>query len=114
MCLVNTTFVCIAGEGWPGARPLNSALEVDLDFERAVRPPPAPSEAATVSLEDLIRRRVAERQWDDPPKLVLPAPEKKRREIEFDDKKSVKACLPRDGVCSSTYPVLVALLFCWA
>lgn len=84
---------------------------MDLDFERAVRPPPAPSEAATVSLEDLIRRRVAERQWDDPPKLLLPAPEKKRREAELDDKKSAKACLPRDG--SAVAPTQVWLRCCF-
>ena len=84
---------------------------MDLDFERAVRPPPAPSEAATVSLEDLIRRRVAERQWDDPPKLLLPAPEKKRREVELDDKKSVKACLPRDG--SAVPPTQFWLRYCF-
>ena len=38
-----------------GARPLNSALELDLDFERTTRPPPAPTQESTASLEDLIR-----------------------------------------------------------
>lgn len=92
------------GEGRAGARPLNSALEVDLDFERAVRPPPAPTEAATASLEDLIRRRVSERQWDDPPKVAPPAPEARRRELKLDDQKSAKARPPanlsmKSGCC---------------
>lgn len=73
------------------SRPLNSALEVDLDFETAARPPPAPTEAATASLEDLIRARCAERRWDDPPRVAPPAPEVKRHELELDDAKSAKA-----------------------
>lgn len=77
--------------GRAASRPLNSALEVDLDFETAVRPPPAPTEAATASLEDLIRQRCAERRWDDPPRVAPPAPEVKRRELELDDAKSAKA-----------------------
>ncbi|KAK9835328.1 hypothetical protein WJX81_002321 [Elliptochloris bilobata] len=80
----------LRGEAGAGSRPLNSALEVDLDFERAVRPPPAPTEVATASLEDLIRRRCAERRWDDPPKVAPPAPEVKRRELELNDQKSAK------------------------
>lgn len=36
-------------------RPVNSALELDLDFERTMKPPPAPTEEGTASLEDLIR-----------------------------------------------------------
>ena len=36
-------------------RPLNSALELDLDFERTMKPPPAPTLDATASLEGLIR-----------------------------------------------------------
>lgn len=36
-------------------RPLNSALELDLDFERTIKPPPPPTEEGTASLEVLIR-----------------------------------------------------------
>lgn len=73
-----------------GARPLNSALEVDLDFERAVRPPPQPTEEVTASLEDLIRARIAEHNFDDVPRAAPPPPETRRRTIEMDDKKSAK------------------------
>ena len=38
-----------------GQRPLNSALELDLDFERTLAPPPAPTEEGTASLEDRIK-----------------------------------------------------------
>ena len=84
----------LRGEAGAGARPLNSALEVDLDFARAARPPPAPTEAATASLEDLIRRRCAERAWDDPPRAAPPAPAPRRRELELDDRRSAKARAP--------------------
>lgn len=73
---------------------MNSALEVDLDFERAVRPPPAPTEDTTRSLEDLIRRRVAERAWDDVPRAAPPPPEVIKRTIELDDKRSGKVRNP--------------------
>ncbi|BDA50529.1 probable U3 small nucleolar ribonucleoprotein protein MPP10 at C-terminar half [Coccomyxa sp. Obi] len=78
------------GETSAGARPLNSALEVDLDFERAVRPPPQPTEEVTASLEDLIRARIADHNFDDVPRVAPPAPEKKTKTIDLDDKKSGK------------------------
>ncbi len=73
-----------------GARPLNSALEVDLDFERAVRPPPQPTEEITASLEDLIRARIAEHNFDDVPRVAPPVPETRTKTIDMDDKKSGK------------------------
>ncbi|CAL8464926.1 g4461 [Coccomyxa elongata] len=78
------------GETSAGARPLNSALEVDLDFERAVRPPPQPTEEVTASLEDLIRARITDHNFDDVPRVAPPAPEKKTKTIDLDDKKSGK------------------------
>lgn len=76
-----------------GARPLNSALEIDLDFERAVRPPPQPTEEATASLEDLIRSRIAERDFDDVPRVAPPAPEVRRKTVDLDDKQSSKVSI---------------------
>jgi U3 small nucleolar RNA-associated protein MPP10 len=61
----------LSGEVGARARPLNSALEVDLEFERAVPPPPPPTEEGTASLEALIKARCVEGRWDDPPR---PAP----------------------------------------
>lgn len=37
-----------------------SALEVDMEYDHTNKPPPAPTEAATQSLEDIIKRRIAE------------------------------------------------------
>ncbi len=86
-----------------GARPLNSALEVDLDFERAVRPPPQPTEEVTASLEDLIRARITDHNFDDVPRVAPPAPEKKTKTIDLDDKKSGKVrklCCMRTAFCA--------------
>ncbi|XP_019197043.1 PREDICTED: U3 small nucleolar ribonucleoprotein protein MPP10-like isoform X2 [Ipomoea nil] len=78
------------GEVTAAKRPKNSALEVDLDFEHNVRPAPVITEEVTLSLEELIRKRVLEEQFDDvqkPPSLPSRAP----REIkEVDDNKSKK------------------------
>ena len=75
-----------------GARPLNSALEVDLDFERAIVPPPQPTREAMESLETLIKARIADHRFDDPPRMAAAEPEQKQRpQIELDDSKSKKA-----------------------
>ena len=74
-----------------GSRPLNSALEVDLDFERALKPPPLPTEEFTMSLEDLIKRRIAELQFDDPMRKAAPTTELQKDFAEIDDKKANKA-----------------------
>ena len=73
-----------------GARPLNSALEIDLDFDRALRPPPPPTEEATATLEDMIKRRIAERRFDDPQRSAPPADDLQKELAELDDKRSSK------------------------
>lgn len=71
-------------------RPLNSALELDLDFERTLKPPPQPTEEATASLEDLIRGRIADAAWDDVQRTAPAAPDKRRTQLELDDSKNAK------------------------
>lgn len=80
----------LTGEVDAAARPLNSALEVDLDFERTVRPPPQPTEETTQSLEDLIKRRVADRRFDDVVRVLAAAPRERRPELELNDSKDDK------------------------
>ncbi|CAL8158431.1 unnamed protein product [Prunus armeniaca] len=78
------------GEVTAERRPKNSALEVDLDFEHNVRPPPVITEEVTASIEDIIQKRIELGRFDDvqkAPTLHSKAP----REIkELDENKSKK------------------------
>jgi U3 small nucleolar ribonucleoprotein component len=52
----------LVGEVQGSSRPLNSALEIDMDYDTTNKPPPAPTEEATHSLEDMIKKRIADRR----------------------------------------------------
>ncbi|GAQ82657.1 M-phase phosphoprotein 10 [Klebsormidium nitens] len=80
----------MVGEATAGKRPLNSALEVDLDFEHAQRPAPVITEEVTASLEDIIKKRIIEGQFDDVVRKAAPATGAPRRREELDDSKSQK------------------------
>lgn len=78
------------GEVSASKRPIDSALEVDLDFEHNIRPPPVITEEVTASLEEIIKKRILEGHFDDvqrAPKLPSAAP---RETKELDDNKSKK------------------------
>ncbi|PON72209.1 U3 small nucleolar ribonucleoprotein complex, subunit Mpp [Parasponia andersonii] len=78
------------GEVTAAKRPKNSALEVDIDFEHNVRPPPVITEEVTASLEELIKKRILDGHYDDVQK-PLALPSKAPREIkELDENKSKK------------------------
>ena len=70
-------------------RPKNSALEIDMDFETTVAPPPAPSEEATSTLEERIKGRIRELRFDDVVRVAPPPPPRAERP-EIDDRKSGK------------------------
>ncbi|KAI5417020.1 M phase phosphoprotein 10 isoform X2 [Lathyrus oleraceus] len=76
------------GEVTAAKRPLDSALEVDIDFQHNVRPPPVITEEINSSIEEMIKKRIIEGRFDDvqrAPKLPSKAP----REVkELDDNKS--------------------------
>lgn len=88
LSLPSSTFLLHTHTPLPSTFP--SALEIDLDFDLAVRPAPKPTEETTKSLEDLIKKRIAEQKFDDPIRFVAPPPQKKRPELELNDEKSKK------------------------
>eukprot|EP00850_Spirogloea_muscicola_P019984 SM000204S05846 [mRNA] locus=s204:11722:15996:+ [translate_table: standard] len=78
------------GEVAAGQRAKNSALEVDLDFEHAARPPPVLTEESTLSLEDVIRTRVAQGQFDDVVRKEVAVAAPLKEAMEIDESKSKK------------------------
>lgn len=53
------------GEIEGGQRPENSLLEVDVEFENATEPAPLITTEYTTKLEEMIKRRIIERRFDD-------------------------------------------------
>ncbi|KAL6771272.1 hypothetical protein ACKKBF_B34610 [Auxenochlorella protothecoides x Auxenochlorella symbiontica] len=83
----------LRGEVGGTHRPLNSALEVDMDYDTTVAPAPAPTEESTASLEDRIRARIREGRFDSAVRTAPPPEEGKNRGNkgpELDDKRSAK------------------------
>ncbi|CAN6362181.1 unnamed protein product [Urochloa humidicola] len=78
------------GEVTASSRPKNSALEVDLDFEHNVRPAPVITEEVTASLEEMIKKRIAEGHFDDVEKPSLLPSKAPKEHKELDESKSKK------------------------
>ncbi|KAI0393325.1 Mpp10 protein-domain-containing protein [Xylariaceae sp. FL0594] len=55
----------MAGEAMAVDRPVNSLLEQDLDFEHAGKPVPVITPDVNESIEDLIKRRIIAREFDE-------------------------------------------------
>jgi len=55
----------MAGEAVAADRPVNSLLEQDLDFEHAGKPVPVITPDINESIEDLIKRRIIAREFDE-------------------------------------------------
>ncbi|KAJ9568273.1 hypothetical protein OSB04_004239 [Centaurea solstitialis] len=94
-------------------RPKNSALEVDLDWERNAKPPPVITEEVSQSIEELIMKRIAEGQFDDVQKAPS-LPSKAPREMkELDENQSKKGLgeLYADEYAQKTGLVSQALSF---
>ncbi|KNE54782.1 hypothetical protein AMAG_00735 [Allomyces macrogynus ATCC 38327] len=78
----------LRGEVTSKARPVNSLLEQDLEFDTVKKPVPIVSEEFTSTLEDLIKERIIKREFDDVErKVVVQAPVYRPRE-EISDEKS--------------------------
>lgn len=101
------------GEVTAAQRPKNSALEVDLDFQHNVRPAPVITEEFTASLEEMIKKRIIEGQFDDVEK-VASLPSKAPRELkELDENKSKKglADVYEEEYVQKTNPAAAPLTF---
>ncbi|XP_076912241.1 M phase phosphoprotein 10-like [Bidens hawaiensis] len=101
------------GEVTATKRPKNSALEVDLDWERNAKPPPVITEEVSQSIEELIMKRIAEGHFDDVQK-VNRLPSKAPREMkELDENQSKKGLgeLYADEYAQKTGLVSQALSF---
>ncbi|XP_041998758.1 U3 small nucleolar ribonucleoprotein protein MPP10-like isoform X2 [Salvia splendens] len=101
------------GEVSAAKRPKNSALEVDMDFDQNVRPPPVTTVEDTASLEELIMKRITEGQFDDvqrPPTLLNKAP-KERKEMDENKSKKGLAELYEDEYAQKAGLVSTALSF---
>ncbi|KAI9892275.1 MAG: U3 snoRNP protein [Vezdaea aestivalis] len=83
----------MSGEAGAFSRPLNSLLEEDLDFERAGKPLPLPTLEASADIESLIKRRIANYEFDElrrrRPEAVLAEARDRaiRRGLEVSDQK---------------------------
>ncbi|KAL5813858.1 hypothetical protein ACOSQ4_024499 [Xanthoceras sorbifolium] len=101
------------GEVTAAQRPKNSALEVDLDFQHNVRPAPVITEEFTASLEEMIKKRILEGQFDDAQKIFT-LPSKAPRELkELDENKSKKglAEVYEEEYVQKTNPAAAPILF---
>lgn len=81
----------LSGEASASARPMNSLLEEDLDFEHAGKPIPVITEEVSEEIEDLIKRRIIAGEFDGVPKrrpdADVPA-DVRRGLVELDDAKA--------------------------
>ena len=79
------------GEAKNSERPVNSLLNVHLDFNAATKLPPTITKEVTIKIEELIKQRVLDELFDDP---VLLNENRRRKlnnnEIEMDFTKSKK------------------------
>lgn len=55
----------LSGEASAGARPINSLIEEDLDFERTGKPVPVITAEVSNDIESLIKRRILARDFDE-------------------------------------------------
>ena len=79
----------LQGEVSSKARPLDSLIDKDIEFDSALRPVPIITKEFTTNLEEIIKKRILEEAWDDVVrKEVIDIPYKP--EIQLNKEKSDK------------------------
>ncbi|XP_014359060.2 U3 small nucleolar ribonucleoprotein protein MPP10 [Papilio machaon] len=80
----------LKGEVDASKRPQNSLLEEVVDFDLTTRPPPIITEQTTITLEEIIQRRVKDKAWDDVEKKEKPVDDQLvfRKPVVLDHSKS--------------------------
>jgi U3 small nucleolar RNA-associated protein MPP10 len=80
----------LRGEATAKARPINSLLEEDLEFEHANKPVPVITQESTNTLEDLIKKRILDNMFDDVERKVDPTlrPFIPSKRVEISDEKA--------------------------
>ncbi|KAJ2898725.1 U3 snoRNP protein, partial [Coemansia aciculifera] len=78
----------MTGEVTSAVRPKDSLLEEDLEFDHVQKPVPIVTQEATQTLEDVIKRRILNEEWDDVErkKDVQAKPFRPSEFIELNDK----------------------------
>lgn len=78
------------GEATSKERPVNSLLDVHLDFNAATRLPPTITKEVTIKIEELIKQRVLDELFDDPVLLNDNRRKRLNKATEMDFTKSKK------------------------
>ncbi|EPQ31076.1 uncharacterized protein PFL1_01265 [Pseudozyma flocculosa PF-1] len=83
----------LRGEATSKIRPQDSLLQEDLEFERTAKVTPQVTEEMTESIEDMIKRRILDRQFDDVVRRreLEALPFLPSRLLELSDSKSAKS-----------------------